>query len=179
MQIYEVRVTPEVARLRQGDAGTRNVSVVLTFSRQPTYYVGEPPRELAEDPGLAVRRLSAAEANHALRGSLVSAHRCPAELIARSLSPASVAAEVSAAHVPPAGDFAARLEALERAVADLLATDPVSDLEAVLERLPEIERDELVALHEQVLGKKPHGNARDDSIRDAIREALTPGAEKE
>ncbi len=40
-------------------------------------------------------------------------------------------------------------------------------------------RDELAALHEEVLGKKPHGNARVDSIRDAIREALTPEAEAE
>ena len=178
MQIYEIRVTPQVARLRSGDAGTRNVSVVHTFSRHPTYFAGEPPRELLEDQGLEVRQLPVEEGHQALRqGALVSAHRCPGERLTSSLRAASVATDVQPAPTSLPVDLIARVEALDRAFAEVLAMDPVGDLEAIVDRLPEMNRQELAAVHEQVLGKKPHGNARNESVREAILEALTSPAE--
>lgn len=174
MPIYEVRVTPAVARQRSGDAGTRNVAVVHTFSRHPTYYVGEVPPEIAGDGGLEVRELGAPEAAQALRGGvLVSAHQCMSDRLVRSL--AGGATPPPAAEAP--ADLAARVEALEHALEELRAADPVEDLHAILERLDDLSHDELVALHEEVLGKKPHGNARDETIRDAIREVLEPNKE--
>lgn len=178
MPIYEIRVTPAVARLRRGDSGTRNVQVVHTFSRHPSYHVGELPSEIANEPGLEVRQLPPEEAAITLRrGVLVNAHHCFSERLARSLAVVPETAPTPAARVAPSEDLVARVEALERGFAELLAAVPVEDLHAVLDRLGDMNRDELVALHEEVLGKKPHGNARVESIRDAIREALTAKAE--
>lgn len=53
---WKVTVTPEVARLRSGDAGTRNVRVgdkLYTFNRNPTV-LDELPDVVKNDPHLVV-----------------------------------------------------------------------------------------------------------------------------
>jgi hypothetical protein len=62
---YRVTVVGEIARLRAGDAGSRNVRInkgtnqdrVLTFNRMPTYLETLPP-EVARDSMLVVREIS-------------------------------------------------------------------------------------------------------------------------
>lgn len=181
MSIYEVRVKPEVARLRQGDAGTRNVAVVHRFSRHPTLFVGELPPELRADAALEVRQLAGEEARQVLRlGALVSAVDCHTERLVRTLAgiarPGQPAPPLAAGAGPQ--DLRSRVEALERAVAELQGEqreEPQDERSALLARLPEVSRAELDELHQKVLGKKPHGNARDESVRDAIRQALEGG----
>lgn len=62
---YKITVTPEVARLREGDSGSRNVTVargtperrVLTFNRVPVYLTTL-PAEVAADPLLIVVKVT-------------------------------------------------------------------------------------------------------------------------
>lgn len=169
MKTYEVRVAAEVARTRSDQGGTRNVSTVLTFSRHPTIFLGEPPAEVRNDTGLEVRELAPAQTREILgQGALVSALGCPADRLGQHLLDPGT----SAPSPPASEDLAARVESLESALAQVLATDPVEDLEAIRERLDDMEREELEEVHERLLGRKPHGNARDDSVRDAIRASL-------
>ncbi len=55
--MYEVKVSPQVAALRQGNTGTRNAKLstgeIVTFSRHPTYLADLPP-EVDTDPHLVV-----------------------------------------------------------------------------------------------------------------------------
>ena len=61
MQIQRITVTPEVAKLRQDDRGERRCTIVHTFSKEPVYFAGEIPAEIAGDPHLVVRDVPADE----------------------------------------------------------------------------------------------------------------------
>ena len=46
--------------------------------------------------------------------------------------------------------------------------DPVE----LLEQLPAMPRETMDDLHEELIGRRPHGNTKDESIRETLRAAL-------
>ena len=63
----------------------------------------------------------------------------------------------------------ARLEQSDPAGDD---PEPAIDPAELLEQLPDMPREAMEDLHEQLSGRRPHGNAKDESVRDTLRSAL-------
>ena len=50
--------------------------------------------------------------------------------------------------------------------------NPSIDPVELLEQLPGMSREAMADLHEELLGRKPHGNTKDEGVRDTLRAAL-------
>ena len=89
MKIIAVKVSPEVARLRQNDGGTRRCAVIFTFASTPTYFAGELPPEIETDAHLIKAEVREAEARDLAEKS-VHAFALPSEKL-RARTPPPVA----------------------------------------------------------------------------------------
>lgn len=176
MRTYAITVTPEVANTRQREGGSRRVALTVTFTAAPQIWIGDLPPALAGDTGLRIRELGGREALQALEGPIHTHGAKLTQLVspvgADTPSPGAPAQRAGA----PAALLTEILKKLDRVL--LLVDDGESTPPAVAPSpaagaaaLDGLDRAALDELHHQLLGRRPHPNAGDDTVRAAIQKA--------